>query len=69
MLRCEEKNLGRVLPPTKFFSNKGYLRICSSILVETLGYHIPSIRNEDAAYAGVHTATVIVIPQHSGNYY
>ena len=58
MLGCEEKNLGRVLPPAKFFSNKAYLHIiCSSILVEILCYHIPSIRNGDAAQATVHTDT------------
>ena len=60
MLGCEEKNLGRVLPPAKFFSNKAYLHICSSILVETLCYHIPSIRNEGAAYAAVRTDTAAV---------
>ena len=55
MLGCEEKNLGKVLPPAKFFSNKAYLHICSSILVETLCYHIPFIRNGDAAHAAVQT--------------
>ena len=40
----------RKLLPTKF-SKKANVCICSSILVETLCYHIPSIGNGDAAYA------------------
>ena len=41
MLGCEEKNLGRGLPPTRFFSNKADLRICSSHLGKTPHCHIP----------------------------
>ena len=69
LLGCEEKNLERVLPPTKLFSNKAYL----NILVKTLCYHISSIRNGDAAYAAVHTLILnsniynVRIPQHSGD--
>ena len=33
MLKCEQKNIGRVLLPTMFFSNKANLvHICSSML-------------------------------------
>ena len=50
MLGCAKRNLEEsyLLPS---FSNKANLCICSSILVEALCYHIPSIRNGDAAYA------------------
>ena len=50
MLGCEEKNLKESYLLLSFF-NKINLCICSSILVEMLCYHIPSIGNGDAAYA------------------
>ena len=63
MLWLEEKNLRRVLLPTKFISIKANLCIHSSILVETLRYHIPWFGKGGAPYAALHTVAVTFTPQ------
>ena len=60
MLGCEEKNLGRgYLLPNSFPTRHTYIYV----LLKTLCYHIPSIRNGDAAHAAIHTDAALAAIQ------